>query len=203
VDEPGTYMGQCAEFCGESHSLMGMRVVAEGQADFDAWVESWRGLASGAQVPTAGAVDTAEAAAPGDTASAPDAPAPDEPESAAADAASEIPQELPEGVDPSLVAQGREVFLEGSFCVACHAIQGTSAQGQIAPNLTLLGRRSTIAAGWLDNSIENLELWITSPRSVKPGALMPGVDEEGGNWPATGLTEEQVRALAHYLYSLR
>lgn len=203
ADEPGTYMGQCAEFCGESHSLMGMRVVVESQGDFDAWVAAWRG--AGASTPADTAAPTPDTSAvavatPGDQAGS----GPSGGEAGEAPAADDaVPQELPEGVDPALVAQGREVFLQGSSCVACHAIEGTAAQGQIAPNLTLLGRRSTIASGWLDNSIENLERWIASPRSVKPGVLMPGVDEEGGNWPATNLTEEQVRALAHYLYSLR
>ena len=32
-------MGQCAEFCGDSHALMGIRVIAEPESDFQAWVE--------------------------------------------------------------------------------------------------------------------------------------------------------------------
>ena len=36
INEEGTFLGQCAEFCGEAHSLMRTRVVAESQADFDA-----------------------------------------------------------------------------------------------------------------------------------------------------------------------
>jgi cytochrome c oxidase subunit 2 len=37
--KPGTYLGECAEFCGLSHVLMLFRVVAESPADFDAWVD--------------------------------------------------------------------------------------------------------------------------------------------------------------------
>jgi cytochrome c oxidase subunit 2 len=37
ADEPGVYLGQCAEFCGAQHALMRMRVVAEDRAHFDAW----------------------------------------------------------------------------------------------------------------------------------------------------------------------
>ncbi len=37
ADEPGNYYGQCAEFCGESHTYMRFRVIAESQEDFDAW----------------------------------------------------------------------------------------------------------------------------------------------------------------------
>ena len=38
ASEPGEFWGQCAEFCGLSHSLMRARVVAMSRADFDAWV---------------------------------------------------------------------------------------------------------------------------------------------------------------------
>jgi cytochrome c oxidase subunit 2 len=37
IDEPGEYSGQCAEFCGVSHALMQMMIVAEPEAEFDAW----------------------------------------------------------------------------------------------------------------------------------------------------------------------
>lgn len=38
ADEPGEYWGQCAEFCGLSHSLMRARVQAMETADFEAWL---------------------------------------------------------------------------------------------------------------------------------------------------------------------
>lgn len=37
-EEPGVYFGQCAEFCGTSHSLMRMRLVAHTQAGYDQWL---------------------------------------------------------------------------------------------------------------------------------------------------------------------
>ena len=37
-DEPGTYEGQCKEFCGLSHAYMKFTVVAHDPSDFDAWV---------------------------------------------------------------------------------------------------------------------------------------------------------------------
>ncbi|CAN5584850.1 cytochrome c oxidase subunit II [soil metagenome] len=37
ADEPGTYPGQCAEFCGLSHANMKMVVVAHDPAEFDEW----------------------------------------------------------------------------------------------------------------------------------------------------------------------
>jgi len=39
ADSAGLYLGQCAEFCGLSHALMKMQLVAESPADFEAWVE--------------------------------------------------------------------------------------------------------------------------------------------------------------------
>ena len=39
ADFEGEYLGQCAEFCGESHANMRFRVVAESQERFDAWLE--------------------------------------------------------------------------------------------------------------------------------------------------------------------
>ncbi len=38
ADEPGRYLGQCAEYCGLSHANMRGRVVAMESADFEAWV---------------------------------------------------------------------------------------------------------------------------------------------------------------------
>lgn len=37
-EEPGVYYGQCAEFCGASHSLMRMRMIAHTQAGYDQWL---------------------------------------------------------------------------------------------------------------------------------------------------------------------
>ena len=38
ADEPGTYWGQCTEYCGLSHANMRMRVIALPQEQFDAWL---------------------------------------------------------------------------------------------------------------------------------------------------------------------
>ena len=37
ADKPGTYKGQCAEYCNLSHANMRLRVVADDQKTFDAW----------------------------------------------------------------------------------------------------------------------------------------------------------------------
>lgn len=54
VTEPGTYAGQCAEFCGTSHATMTFVVEAMSREDFDAWVAA---LAAGEEPPGPGAGD--------------------------------------------------------------------------------------------------------------------------------------------------
>jgi cytochrome c oxidase subunit 2 len=39
ADHPGTYLGQCAEYCNLSHANMRLRVIAQEPADFEAWVK--------------------------------------------------------------------------------------------------------------------------------------------------------------------
>jgi cytochrome c oxidase subunit 2 len=191
AQETGTFMGQCAEFCGDSHSLMGMRVIVESQEEFDAWLAD---LAAGhPQTVTQSQALNAVPIEGGTRASLPG--------TALQEAAS---QEQAPAEDPAMV-EGRNLFLAN--CSACHAINGVSEAGQIAPNLTLVGRRSSIAAGMLENNVDNLVRWISDPQSVKPGALMPGLEYQGGRppvvWPAFNLTPDQVRTVANYLYSLR
>jgi cytochrome c oxidase subunit 2 len=38
ADRPGVYLGQCAEFCGASHANMRLRVFAEDQSHWQAWL---------------------------------------------------------------------------------------------------------------------------------------------------------------------
>jgi len=183
--ETGTFMGQCAEFCGEAHAIMGMRVVVETQEEFDAWIADWN----------AGHGETVETVQAQLDVAAPQDPATET-----------VPVQEPADPQQALIDEGRTAFAVGA-CVACHTINGNpQAAGVLGPNLTLLARRSSIAGGWLENTPENLERWITDPRSVKPGVLMPGVDyasDPPSFWPATGLSPEQVRAVAAYLSSLR
>lgn len=39
AEQPGTYAGECAEFCGVGHALMRFDVEAQTPEDFDAWVQ--------------------------------------------------------------------------------------------------------------------------------------------------------------------
>ena len=53
ADRPGTYEGQCAEFCGLSHAYMRFHVVAHEADEFDAWVRGQQAEAASASGPAA------------------------------------------------------------------------------------------------------------------------------------------------------
>ena len=61
ADKPGTYLGQCAEYCGLSHANMRFRVIAKEPQEFDRWIgEQQQGptvpfqIGTGAQTQPAG-----------------------------------------------------------------------------------------------------------------------------------------------------
>src|SRR5690606_33742947 len=39
AERPGVYRGQCAEYCGGPHALMGLDIIAMPPNDFDNWLE--------------------------------------------------------------------------------------------------------------------------------------------------------------------
>jgi cytochrome c oxidase subunit II len=107
------------------------------------------------------------------------------------EAQAEPAQALPEPEEDPVIARGREVFLSSS-CVYCHTIEGTSAQGDVGPDLTHLAGRRSIAAGTLPNERGELAGWILDPQALKPGSGMPGTDIQG----------DELQALLAYLESL-
>ena len=42
TDQPGLYVGQCAEYCGTQHAKMLLRVIVDSPRDFDSWLENER-----------------------------------------------------------------------------------------------------------------------------------------------------------------
>lgn len=113
-------------------------------------------------------------------------------------------EDMKRPVEPSgdLAVRGQQTF-QRSTCIACHTVEGTSAQGQLGPNLTMFGERWSIGAGLMPNNEENLTEWILRAPELKKGARMPGAAIAGGGMPATGLTREDARAIAAYLSDLR
>lgn len=78
-------------------------------------------------------------------------------------------------------------------CGSCHSIPGvTGANGKVGPALDGLSSRSFIA-GRLQNTPDNMILWIMHPQQVSPGNDMPD----------TGVPENVARDMAAYLYSTR
>ncbi len=55
ADAPGVYGGQCAEYCGGPHALMGLVVVAHDPAEFEAWLARQAVPAATAGLPHPGA----------------------------------------------------------------------------------------------------------------------------------------------------
>jgi cytochrome c oxidase subunit II len=55
ADTPGVYGGQCAEYCGGPHALMGLVVVAHAPEDFDSWLARAAAPAAAAGLASPGA----------------------------------------------------------------------------------------------------------------------------------------------------
>lgn len=104
--------------------------------------------------------------------------------------ASRRPARAPES---ELAQRGLEVFTERASCSTCHTVRGTGAWGRVAPDLTRIGSRRTLAAGSLPNTRGNLAGWILDPQHVKPGAFMP----------PSALDPDDLQALVAYLEGLR
>jgi cytochrome c2 len=84
---------------------------------------------------------------------------------------------------------GRTLLLQYG-CVACHRIAGMpELQGQSGPALERIAYRSYLG-GVLPNTPDNMVRWITRPRAVSPGTAMPEL----------GVSEQQARDMAAYLY---
>lgn len=90
-----------------------------------------------------------------------------------------------------VAARGKDVIASKN-CGSCHTIPGIiGAQGLVGPPLVYFSRR-TFIAGELPNKPDNLMRWVMSPQSVEPHTAMPNL----------GLTQQQARDVAAYLYTL-
>jgi len=99
---------------------------------------------------------------------------------------------LAQGINGGDPANGRHLLYSYS-CGSCHVIPGvTEADGTIGPPLSGFGSRVYIA-GLQENTPDNLSRWIAQPQEVQPGNAMPDL----------GVTRQQARDIAAYLYTLR
>lgn len=152
ADEPGLYLGQCAEFCGLAHADMRHRVLAESESEFEAWA---RAQAKPATLPDGGAA-----------------------------------------------LAGWETFQ--ITCSSCHAVDGTSAGADFAPNLTHFASRTTFAGATLEMSKQHLTEWLANPSDLKP--MRPDLNDlEAGRvlgMPNLDLTDVEIDNLIAFLETL-
>lgn len=87
---------------------------------------------------------------------------------------------------------GKELIVKYR-CGACHTIPGIyDANGMVGPPLLWFARR-TYVGGELPNNPPNLVRWLKDPKAVEPGTAMPDL----------GLSDQDARDVAAYLYTLR
>ncbi len=101
--------------------------------------------------------------------------------------------------DP-LIERGRQLFAQKG-CTNCHTIDnyadGFTVGDPDFPNLTNFGLRTSLAAGVLDNTPENLARWLRDPQEVKPTNYMPTL------WETDDPNrDEEIEAIVAYLLSL-
>lgn len=98
-------------------------------------------------------------------------------------------QEKPAAVS---AARGAQIFRQQA-CSGCHTIRGTSAHGDVGPDLTHFATRSTIAALTEPNTPANVRTWIEYPQHVKPGNKMPDLQLPESDWSALTAYLETLR----------
>lgn len=85
-----------------------------------------------------------------------------------------------------------KALLEQYACVTCHAIPGVRGPNTyVGPPLTAWAEREYIA-GTLPNQPDHLIDWIVNPQEIEPGTAMPTI----------GVSPEEARDMAAYLYTL-
>jgi cytochrome c len=90
------------------------------------------------------------------------------------------------------IQRGQRLLVEYG-CHSCHTIPGVrEAKATVGPPLDDWADRHYIA-GALANTPENLILWIQFPQSIEPGTAMPDM----------GVTDQDARDIAAYLFNLR
>jgi len=102
-----------------------------------------------------------------------------------------MPQELPEGVTPAMVEEGKGIYSGAGICMSCHG-----ANGEGIPNLgaNLTDDEWIHVDGSYEQIVENIMTGVTAQESSS-GVPMPA---KGG----TAITDDQVKAVAAYVWTL-
>ena len=78
-------------------------------------------------------------------------------------------------------------------CGGCHLIPNVAeANGNVGPPLLHIGTR-TFIAGFINNSPDNMALWIQDPQKALPGNAMPRMD----------ISADEARDITAFLYTLK
>jgi len=185
ADEPGTFVGQCTEFCGLSHGYMRQRVIAMTPDDFDTWLEGQIGEA--------------------------DAPDGGEAEAGAQLFATQCSGcHLARGVNDDEFAEqgnGEELLVSGNAPDLTHfASRGVFAGGIL--DLWIDQDDDSIVEADEIGAVFNrgaLEAWLRDPPAEKPMDA-PALPEPGGEkirgMPDLNLPEEQIDQLVDFLETL-
>ncbi|MER9586676.1 c-type cytochrome [Mesorhizobium sp. M0276] len=85
-------------------------------------------------------------------------------------------------------------IMSANGCGGCHTISGVpGAQGLVGPRLDASLAARVYIGGILSNNPENMIRWIRAARDVNPRTAMP----------STGISEQEARDVAAYLYALK
>ena len=183
--EPGTYVGQCTEYCGLSHAYMRQRVIAITPDDFDSWLEG--------QIEEADAPDGAEAEA-----------------GAQLFATQCSGCHLARGVNDDEFAEqgnGEELLVSGNAPDLTHfASRGVFAGGIL--DLWIDQDDDSVVEADEIGAVFNrgaLEAWLRDPPAEKPMDA-PALPEPGGakirGMPDLNLPEDQIDQLVDFLETL-
>jgi cytochrome c oxidase subunit II len=185
ADQPGTYWGQCAEFCGLSHADMRMRVVALSPADWEAWLENQRQAAQPPddELALAGEASFAARCAQCHVVNG----------LVNADGEPVLPTDIPlvSGAAPDLThLMSRATFAGGVYDLALPDCEAAPS-GPTGTPVECLNRT-------------DLEAWLRNPEDLKPMAPDPTqyTGTRGRGMPNLNLTEQQIDELVAYLSTL-
>ena len=168
----GEFPGACAEFCGTEHARMDFYLMVDSVDQFKAWTS--RRLSDSTMKYDGTPMNPL-----------PPVVAPEKGKGvslAMADSAAPDP----------LVERGKRLYAEKA-CASCHSMSSMHVFTKIGPNLSGIGSRKMIGAGWLPNTDANLREWIEHTQTVKPDVLM--------KLPIP-VTDDEVTALIAYLRTL-
>lgn len=196
ADQPGIYLGQCAEFCGLSHANMKMQAIALNDADFATWVAQ-----QSADQPMLAEGDTGAAG------------------QAAFGAYCSTCHQINGTVDGDgnpIIAQADTLLVAGAAPNLTHFMSRVTFAGGTYSLLTEECRADLLAAspeefgaaylaGTTEDCLNRIELeeWLRNAPEKKPMYPTPNEEGLGRGMPYLALSEDQIDSLVEYLLTLK